>query len=108
MKIPQQQADALGGCQACQPATTPAIASQTAPLPSVMVVDPDKPDWIGISLVTPDGKPIPGEPFVVQLADGKTVVGKLDNLGKVRLEGVDPGSCKVTFPERDAAEWKPR
>lgn len=73
-----------------------------------MVVDPDKPDWIGISLVTPDGKPVPGEPFVVELADGKSVVGKLDNLGKVRLEGVDPGSCKVTFPERDAAEWKPR
>jgi hypothetical protein len=45
---------------------------------------------------------------VVELADGKSVFGKLDNLGKVRIEGVDPGSCKVTFPERDAAEWKPR
>ena len=108
MKIPQQQADALGGCQPRQQAATAPITGQAAAPPSVMVVDPDKPDWIGISLVSPDGKPIAGEPFVVELADGKSVFGKLDNLGKVRIEGVDPGSCKVTFPERDAAEWKPR
>ena len=108
MKISQQQADGLGGCQACKPATTAPISGQPAPPPSVLVVDPDKPDWIGISLTTPDGKPIAGEPFVVELVDGKSVVGKLDNLGKMRIEGVDPGTCKVSFPERDAKEWKAR
>ena len=108
MNITQAQADALGGCQPCQPASTAPVKGQTAAPPSVLVVDPDKPDWIGVSLATPDGKPIAGEPFVVELADGKSLVGKLDNLGKVRIEGVDPGTCKVSFPERDAKEWKPR
>ena len=108
MNISQAQAEALGGCQPCQPASTAPAGSQAASPASVLVVDPDKPDWIGISLVTPDGQPIAGEPFVVELADGKSVFGKLDNLGKVRIEGVDPGSCKVSFPERDAKEWKPR
>ncbi len=106
MKIPQAQADALGGCQECQPASTPPVQSGSSPLPAVVVVDPDKPDWIVIELKTSTGAPVPREPFRLELPDGKPVVGKLDNLGRIRIEGVDPGTCKVSFPERDAKEWK--
>ncbi len=108
MKISQGQADTLGGCQECQPAATPKVAGETASIPSVLIVDPSKPDWIAIELVTPSGKPIPREPFIVELADGTRTGGRLDTLGKVRIEGVDPGTCKVSFPERDAKEWKKR
>ncbi len=108
MRISQSQADALGGCKECEPATAPKIAGESAPLAAVMVADPTKPDWIGIALTERDGSPIAGEPFRVELADGKYVTGKLDNLGRIRVEGVDPGSCKVTFPDRDAREWKKR
>ena len=108
MKISDSQAESLGGCQECQPATTPKVASGSATAASVTVVDPAKPDWLAIALVTPDGHPVPNEPFTIELPSGVKVVGKLDNLGKARIEGVDPGNCKVSFPERDAKEWKPR
>ncbi|MEO8225885.1 MAG: hypothetical protein ABI637_00550 [Gemmatimonadota bacterium] len=108
MKISQQQADALGGCVECQPATTPAVASERAPIAAVVLADPVKPDWIGIELIDRSGAPLRGEPYLVTLADGHQIGGKLDNLGRVRIEGVDPGSCTVTFPERDRREWKPR
>ena len=108
MKVTQDQADAIGGCQQCTPASTPSVKGTSAPLASVVVADPSKADWIAIELVTPDGTPVPGEPFVLELPDGKTFTGKLDNLGRIRVEGVAPGNCKVSFPERDAKEWKKR
>ena len=108
MKISPQQAEALGGCQECRPAEAPRITGRATPLPSVVVADPSKPDWIGIELLGPDGAPVPAEPFLVELADGRQITGKLDNLGRVRIEGVTPGECTVTFPERDAREWRPR
>lgn len=107
MKISQSQADAQGGCQPCQQAKAPAPASGTAPpAPSVLVADATKPDWVVISLVSPDGTPVPGEAFEVHCADGAKVTGKLDTNGKVRVEGIAPGNCKVTFPDRDGREWK--
>lgn len=108
MKITQQQADSLGGCTECQPAAIPAATSGRAPIAAVVIADPAKPDWIGIELVERDGAPLAGEPYLVVFADGRQIGGKLDNLGRVRIEGVDPGSCMVTFPERDRREWKPR
>ncbi len=108
MKISQAQADALGGCQECQPATTPKVLSGSSAPPPVQVVDPAKPDWITIALTTPDGKPVAGEPYLIELPDGEKRSGRLDNLGKSRIEGIPPGTCKVSFPERDAREWKKR
>lgn len=108
MKITPQQSDALGGCVECRPAGTPPVASDRKPIAAVIIHDPAKPDWIGIELTGRDGSPIPGEPYVVELADGRKITGKLDNLGRVRIEGVAPGECVVTFPERDAKEWKKR
>ena len=108
MKLSQRQADALGGCTECRPAGTPAVASGREPIAAVVIDDPAKPDWIGIELTERDGSPVPGEPYVVEFADGRKITGKLDTLGRVRLEGVAPGDCTVTFPERDAREWKKR
>ena len=108
MNVSSAQADALGGCRECEPARTPAATSGAAAAPSVLVVDPSKPDWVGLELASAGGVPAAGEPFILELADGSRVTGKLDNLGRCRVEGVPPGSCKVTFPERDAKEWKPR
>jgi type VI secretion system secreted protein VgrG len=108
MNVSSAQADALGGCRECEPARTPAVAGAGAPPPSVLVVDPSKPDWVGIELASAAGTPAAGESFVLELADGTSVTGKLDNLGRCRVEGVPPGNCKVTFPARDAKEWKAR
>lgn len=108
MIIDPYQAAALGGCVPCQSAKSAVVKGEPSPLPAVIVVDPKKADWIGIELKTPQGDPIPGEPFVIEMARGEKVFGKLDRLGKIRVEGVDPGACRVTFPDRDAHEWRKR
>ncbi len=62
--------------------------------------------WIEIELVGEDDKPIPGEAYRVTLADGSVASGTLDEKGFVRVEGIEPGTCRVTFPDLDAGAWE--
>ena len=62
--------------------------------------------WIQIELIDDKGKPVPNEPYRIELTDGSVQTGQLDDEGKARHEGIDPGTCKVTFPNIDAKEWK--
>jgi len=65
--------------------------------------------WIEIKLVDEDGEPVPGEAYQVTLPDGSTVAeGTLDENGKARVEGFEPGQCKVTFPNLDESVWEPK
>jgi len=68
--------------------------------------DSSKKVWIEIKLVDTDKKPVAGEAYKVTLPDGKVDSGTLDNEGFVRIEGIDPGTCKVTFPNLDGSSWK--
>jgi type VI secretion system secreted protein VgrG len=69
--------------------------------------DPAKKSWIEIKLIDEQNNPVPGEPYSVILPDGETVAsGTLDDKGFVRIEGIDPGSCQITFPQRDTEAWK--
>jgi type VI secretion system secreted protein VgrG len=77
--------------------------------------DPNSPDnqdkkhWIEIKLVDEDGKPVPGEPYQITLPDGSTIAdGTLDEKGFARVDNIDPGTCKVTFPNLDEDAWKPK
>jgi len=40
----------------------------------------------------------------VTLREG--TVRKVDNKGTARIEQVDPGPCKVTFPNMDQESWE--
>jgi hypothetical protein len=62
--------------------------------------------WLEIELVDEEGNPIPGEQYAVTLPDGAIRVGRLDAEGRARLAGLDPGTCKVSFPDLDARRWK--
>jgi len=69
--------------------------------------DPDKKSWIEIKLIDEQNNPVPGEPYSVTLPDGETVAsGTLDEKGFARIDGIDPGTCQITFPERDKEAWK--
>ena len=69
----------------------------------------DKKHWIEIQLFDEAGKPVPGEPYQVTLPDGTTVAdGTLDDKGWARVDHIDPGTCKVTFPNLDKDAWKPK
>lgn len=75
-------------------------------------VKPHKPDkkkksWIEIEMVDEDKKPVPGVRYRITLPDGETVAeGTLDHKGFARVEGFDPGSCKITFQELDQEAWE--
>jgi type VI secretion system secreted protein VgrG len=69
----------------------------------------EKKHWIEIKLVDEDGKPVPGEPYQITLPDGTTIAdGTLDDKGFARVDNIDPGTCKVTFPNLDKDAWKPK
>lgn len=107
MKIRPEQAEALGGAAPCRftppeksAAESGSGASRAAK--SVIIVDPDKTKgFIGIELLDTEKKPVPHAAFVVTLPDGTPVKGNLDQNGKVRIEGIDPGECTILFPEID-------
>ena len=67
----------------------------------------DKKHWVEIELVDQDGKPVPGVKYAITLPDGSTMApGTTDDKGKARVDGIDPGTCKVTFPDLDKDAWK--
>jgi type VI secretion system secreted protein VgrG len=69
----------------------------------------DKTHFIEITLVDQEGNPVTGEPYKVTLADGSTVAdGTTDSNGYARVDNIDPGTCKVTFPQLDKSVWKPK
>ncbi len=92
-----------------QAAMTPLqLAAATAP-----AHDPDseenkeKKSWFEIVLVDEAGQPVAGEAYQITLPDGTTLAtGTLDEKGFARVECIDPGQCKVTFPnlDKDAVE----
>ena len=66
-----------------------------------------KKSWIKIKLVDEEDEPVSGERYKVTLPDGTTVAeGSLDEKGCATVEGFEPGSCKVTFPDLDKNSWK--
>ena len=70
--------------------------------------DDKKKTWIEIELVDGQKDPVPGEKYRITLPDGETVAeGTLDEKGVARVDGIDPGTCQITFPDLDKDAWKP-
>ncbi|HEY3837128.1 MAG TPA: hypothetical protein VGL72_11185 [Bryobacteraceae bacterium] len=61
--------------------------------------------WISIELKDTDGNPVAGEPYKIELPDGRIIEGNLDRMGTAGVSGIDPGECKVTFPRRAGPAW---
>jgi hypothetical protein len=57
--------------------------------------------WVEVKLEDEDGNPVPGEVYFVELPDGSTASGTTDEKGEGRVEGFEPGQCKISFPNLD-------
>ncbi len=74
--------------------------------PEEFTPDENLTGWIEIELVDEAGQPVAGEPFRVELPDGRVARGSLDELGLARVEGIPSGACRVTFPRRDGEAFE--
>jgi type VI secretion system secreted protein VgrG len=68
--------------------------------------DPKKTSWVAIKLSDEFGQPVAGEPFKIELPDGTVVESTLDSKGEAKVEGIDPGNCKITFTNLDTDAWE--
>lgn len=62
--------------------------------------------WIEIELVDEEDTPVPCEEYELELPDGFVMSGYLNSKGTARVDGIDPGQCKVTFPKLDKSAWE--
>jgi len=62
--------------------------------------------WVEVELLDHNRRPVKGAKVEVTLPDGSTTRGTLSNEGTLRVNGIDPGSCSVTFPDLDGREWR--
>jgi len=62
--------------------------------------------WIEIELVDKEDEPVPSEKYLIHLPDGTKKESMLDSEGRARVDGIDPGTCNVSFPDRDAKDWR--
>jgi hypothetical protein len=95
--------DELGG--AVVPCSS---ASSKSANSSKTVVSKEKKHWVEIAMVDKEGNPLPGQDYEIKLPDGSIVTGSLDEKGAARVEGIDPGNCKIKFPSLDKTVWKRR
>lgn len=111
MKLRPEQVVALGGCAECEFAPvaggpTPTQRGEGPPPKSVIVVDPTKTDtFLGIELVDSNKTPVPFARFIVTPPGKTPIEGTLDLKGKVRIEGLEPGTCQIVFPNLDRRDF---
>ncbi len=80
------------------------LGGQTAPQ---LLPEPETPKtWIEIELVGEDDEPIAGEKYRITLPDGTVDEGTLDTNGWARVQGIDPSTCEISFPDLDRDAWE--
>jgi hypothetical protein len=87
--------------------TTPLEDEEAAQAAQESAPAADEQHWIEIVLTDDQGNPVAGEAYFVELPDGSSISGRTDANGRARVEGVDPGTAKVSFPDMDKSVYTP-
>jgi hypothetical protein len=74
--------------------------------PKAPELEREEKTWVAIELLDTDSKPVPFKKYRIELPDESVREGLLDANGQAMIRGIDPGTCKVSFPQFDAADWK--
>lgn len=75
----------------------PNVAAESV-TPSQLAPKVAERDWIELQLQWDDGTPFDGD-FLLTLPGGRTTGGPPDDGDLVRVDGLDSGDCKLTFPD---------
>lgn len=68
--------------------------------------DDEKTAWIEIELIDEADEPVPSEKYEITLPDGSVAKGTLDGDGFARVDGIEPGTCEISFPDLDKDAWE--
>jgi hypothetical protein len=85
-------------------ASSPRTAEHEPPAPERAPIPAEK-TWIAIVLHDDAAMPVPHARYAIDLPDGSIREGRLDAGGRARIDGIDPGSCSVSFPDYDGGDW---
>lgn len=83
-----------------QVTSSPQILSQSQEKPK------DKNAWIEIILVDSEGQPMPNVKYRITPPNGQPTEGRLNEHGQAGVYGIEPGNCKITFPDLDKDAWE--
>ena len=64
-----------------------------------------KKTWVEFELLDKNKRPVKGLRVEVTLPDGTVEKATLSEKGAFRKDGIDPGTCRVRFPELCGREW---
>ncbi len=64
------------------------------------------PGTIEFKVVGEDGKSLAGHRYRIELPDDNVAEGIVGEDGVVKIDGVEPGSAKISFPDLDAKSWE--
>jgi type VI secretion system secreted protein VgrG len=82
------------------------VPVKAAKAPQTAAEKEAKKSWIEILAVDDKDRPFAGERYKIVLPDGSVAEGTLDEKGLARIDGIEPGSCTVTFPDVDKSICK--
>jgi hypothetical protein len=70
------------------------------------VFSKQKKAWIEIELLDDKNRPVAEEPYRIILPDNQTIrEGRTNSKGMARETDIDPGTCRVTFPNLEKDAW---
>ena len=102
-----QTTAAGGGAPPTSPPRSTPLQDQEAAKAAKPPAEPEPEHWIEIELLDDEGKPIEGERYFVEMPDGSNLSGRTDSQGRARVDGVDPGTARVSFPDLDKKMYEP-
>lgn len=98
----------LGGVMGESAAAAAAAAALAAAKGSKAAKDElkdNKKTWVEVELLDRNKRPVKGLAVEITLPDGSVDKGTLSDKGTYRKDGIDPGTCRVKFPDLDGREW---
>ena len=81
--------------QASDPAPPPDVAPCAKPL-----------TWVEFRLLDMEGNPVSGKRYRAKLPGGAVKEGSLDQSGRVRFDGIEPGTATISYLEYDQEAWE--